>query len=114
MTTRPVDLDTLQDVIHPPQTANLPADVLETAARLGVSEYLPRVLEFTRELFGVSPDVCVEEDPEIPNYTYVVFNIKVRGALEEILDKDKQWHQRLPDTAADVSGAFCLSIDVQR
>ncbi len=55
-----------------PAVASLPAEVLETAQRLGVAEYLPRVLKFPSKLFGGFPRLFVNDEPENPGDTHNV------------------------------------------
>ncbi len=52
MTTRSSDAaeSTIVVPIHP--ASAVPPEVRETAARLGVLQYLPQVIDLTREIFG--------------------------------------------------------------
>ena len=113
MSTQSVDSNALHGVVHACLAADLPVEVINTAARLGVARQLREVLTLTRDLFGEVHDVRAEDDPEILADTHIVFTVKAKGSLNEILQKNDEWHGRLPDLATELSGVFCLSIDVQ-
>ncbi len=113
MSTQSVDSNVLHGVAHACLAAGLPVEVIDTAARLGVSQQLPRVLQFTRELFGCSPTVRVEHDPEIPDYTCLVVDVTTMGSVEEAVRKNDEWHQHLVSNVRESLEVFCLSIDIQ-
>ena len=53
-------------------------EVVEFATQQGVEEYLPKILEMTRRIFsGVDVKVVVENDWEIPDERYIVFEVAV-------------------------------------
>lgn len=68
------------------------------------------VAQYTRELFGGEVEVTDEEDPEIADCHFVVFNAIANGNDEEIIAKDHEWHRWLCQfEPADVTG-FVLSV----
>ena len=91
--------------------APLPAEVLETAHRLGVAQHLPRVLDFTSELFGGFSRVFVMVDPEIPGDTHIVFEVLVNTPVEAALSKDEEWGRRLLETVPHAPRVYSLSLD---
>ena len=113
MTIRSADSQTAHTIVPAPQASNLPPEVLEAARRMGVLGQLPQVVELTGELFGDSFEVHAEEDPEIANWTYLVFTVRVPGTVEDALRRNAAWCRRLPHDAREIPGAFCLSIDFQ-
>ena len=77
----------------------LSADVVQLAAKLGVTAYLPQVLEMTRSVFPEARlEVAVEEDPEIADE--VCLAVIVRNSLDdahELFQVSSAWHRRLYD-----------------
>ena len=94
MTTRSSDAaeSTIVVPIHP--ASAVPPEVRETAARLGVLQYLPQVIDLTREIFGSFSRVTVSEDPEFGD-TNITFHVPAQGTIEEDLDKDEKWGRRM-------------------
>ena len=91
MTTRATDSPIVVP-IHP--VAVIPSEVHETAARLGVLQYLPQVIDLTREIFGRFSCVTVSEDPEFGD-THIIFHVPAQRTIEEDLDKDEEWGKRM-------------------
>ena len=92
----------------------LSADVVQLAAKLGVTAYLPKVLEMTRSVFPEARlEVAVEEDPEIADE--VCLAIIVRNSLDdahELFQVSSPWHRRLYDCCPPhLTPAFRLNTD---
>lgn len=102
-----VGSDLAADIFLPLRKAGFTDEVLQKSAQLGVLEHLPRVAALTRELFGDSFDIRVMEDPEIRDWTHIVFDVRASGSLAEVQKKDEEWHHRLP------SAKSCLLLDLQ-
>jgi hypothetical protein len=89
------------DSLSPPvfiqvQTGDaIPAEVSEAAARLGVAQYLPQVVDLTREIYGGFSRVSIYEDPEFEDETHILFHVPVNCSIEQALDKDLEWGRRL-------------------
>ncbi len=94
MTTRAADVTDSPIVVPIHPAAVIPPEVRETAARLGVLQYLPRVIDLTREIFGSFSRVTVSEDPEFGD-TQIIFHVPAQCTIEEDLDKDEQWGRRM-------------------
>jgi hypothetical protein len=94
MTTRASDATDPSIVVPIHQAAAIPPEVLATAARLGVLQSLPQVIDLTREIFGSFSRVTVSEDPEFGD-THVIFHVPAQRTIEEDLDKDEQWGKRM-------------------
>ncbi len=69
-------------------------EVHETAARFGVLQHLPQVIDLTREVFGNFSRVTVSEDPEFGD-THIIFHVPAQRTIEEDLDKDEEWGKRM-------------------
>ena len=92
----------------------LSADVVQLAAKLGVTAYLPKVLEMTRSVFPEARlEVAVEEDPEIADE--VCLAVIVRNSLDdahELFHVSSGWHRRLYDCCPPhLAPAFRLNTD---
>ncbi len=94
MTTRATDATGSPIVVPIDPAAGIPPEVRETAARLGVLQYLPQVIDLTREIFGSFSRVTVSEDPEFGD-THIIFHVPAQGTIEEDLDKDEEWGKRM-------------------
>ena len=58
-----------------------PSEVERAAGQQGCAAALPKVWEITRRIFPDSPhiDVHVEDDPEIADLRFIVFDVFVNG-----------------------------------
>ncbi len=98
----------------PPQSASvIPAEVYDTAARLGVAQYLQKVIDLTREIYGGFSAVSVSVDPEIPDDTHIVFRVPVRGSIDEALDMDEEWGRRILEIIPRSPQVYLPSLDFQ-
>ena len=74
-------------------------DVIQLAEALGVTAYLPKVLEMTRSVFANVPlTLEVDEDPEIADE--VCLSIVVQHSIadaHELFLVARGWHQRIFD-----------------
>ena len=95
MTTRQADSFNSPIAVPIQPAVAIPPYVYEIAARLGVSQYLPQVVELTREIFGTFSRVSVSEDPEFFGDIHIIFYVPASGTTEEELDKDERWGRRL-------------------
>jgi len=94
MTTRATDATDSPIVVPIHPAAVVSPEVRETAARLGVLQYLPQVVDLTREIFGSFSRVTVSADPELGDVN-IMFHVPAQGTIEEDLDKDQQWGRRM-------------------
>ena len=94
MTTRATDVTDSPIVVPIHLAAVIPPEVHETAVRLGVLEYLPQVIDLTREIFGGFSRVTVSEDPEFGD-THIIFHVPAQPTIEEDLEKDEVWGKRM-------------------
>jgi hypothetical protein len=77
-----------------PQPA-IPADVLTFAEQEGVTDYLTRLVDLTREVYPTASrfDVLVEDDPEIANDRHIVFELDVPIGVPQAREADQSWHE---------------------
>ena len=94
MATRTTDGIDSPVVVPIDPAAVTPPEVQETAARFGVLQYLPQVIDLTREIFGSFSRVTVSEDPEFGD-THIIFHVPAQRTIAEDLDKDEQWGKRM-------------------
>lgn len=76
------------------------------------SEEYRNVLAMTQGLFPGPVGVRRKQDPELPE-EYVVFDVHVRGTLEEIMSLDRQWHRECCKLARVESFPCCLAMTVE-
>jgi hypothetical protein len=71
----------------------VPPEVAAFAAKQGVTDYLPALLEMTRRIFPTVPvRVLLEEDPEIPDFTAIVFEVHGDTLdLDDLYTRREQW-----------------------
>jgi hypothetical protein len=97
----------------PVQTSEIiPPDVLETAARLGVSQHMPEVIRITREVFGPFSRVRVLDDPEFGD-THVVFHVAARGEVEEELAREEEWGRRVKQVIPRSPQVYLVFVDYE-
>lgn len=94
MTTRSADSVSPSIPLGIPSADAMPAEVLETAARLGVSQHLQKVIDLTREIYGGFSDVSVSIDPEVGD-THIIFHAPADCSIDEALDMDESWDRRI-------------------
>lgn len=97
-----------------PSEIELTADIMQLAAKLGVSAYLPKVLAMTQSVFpDARLNVDIEHDPEIADE--VCLAIIVRNSIDdahELVRVSSNWHRRLYDCCPPHSAsAFRLNTD---
>lgn len=97
-----------------PMSDVVPVGVLETAARLGVLQHLPAVIQITREVYGRFSEVSVSVDPEIPDDTHIVFRVPVNCSIDEALDMDEEWGRRVLEIIPRSPQVYLPSLDFQR
>jgi hypothetical protein len=55
-------------------------------------DQLADVFRITKEIFGFEPTTEVMCDPENPEWTWTVVNVKSRGEPKELVQRQIQWH----------------------
>ena len=69
-------------------------DVLRFAMEQHVGEFLPKVLEMTRQTFPSARRlaIVVDEDTEIPNDHHIVFEVEASGlSVDQAVEADWRW-----------------------
>ncbi len=94
MTTRSADSVSRSIPLGIPPADAIPAEVLETAARLGVAQHLQEVINLTREIYGGFSDVSISIDPEAGD-THIIFHAPVDCSIDEALAMDESWDRRI-------------------
>ena len=94
-----------------PSDIELSADVVQLAAQLGVTEYLPKVLEMTQSVFPDDQlEVEVYQDHELADEWCIL--VVVRHAIEDPLELvaiTSGWHHQLFDCCpAHLASAFSI------
>ena len=90
----------------------VPADVTAFAAEHGVADYLPAVLEMTRQVFPTSAiTVRVEEDAEIFDMRFILMDVDVAGLdVDQLVAAHNLWSAGLfahcPPTHAHLFSLF--------
>lgn len=71
---------------------------------------MPDVMRMTQEFFPGESCVKLESDPEFPEDTYLVVDVRASGTAEEIVNRRSQWHKRLRQISPECFGNVRLSI----
>ena len=90
MSTQSADSIPVSVTVAIPPADSIPADVVETAAQLGVLQHVPQVVELTREVYGGFSEISVSDNPDFGD-THIVFRVPVRCSIEQSLDLDEEW-----------------------
>ena len=71
----------------------VPAEVIAFARERGVEQYLPRLIELTRQVYPGATrfEVFTEDDPEIANDRHIVFELDAPLTVEQALEADRRW-----------------------
>lgn len=111
MVTQSAASHTPDAAVSVPAVHSVSAEVRETAARLGVSQYLAQVIDLTQEIYGGFARVWVSVDPEFADDTHIVFDAPVACSIEEALEKDRQWGRRLMEIIPRSPRVYLVSTD---
>lgn len=67
-------------------------EVLAFARERGVEKYLPKLIEWARQVYPIATrfDVFTEDDPEIAE-RYIVFELDTPLTVEQSLEADRRW-----------------------
>src|SRR5947207_3098757 len=71
-----------------------PADLIEFATRRGAVQYLEPLREMTQRLFPTARSLAIfkEDDPELRDVTYIVFEVRVPiQDVPDFLKADDDW-----------------------
>jgi hypothetical protein len=112
MTTRSAESVSPAVGISVPTSAIIPPDVLETAARLGVSQHMPEIIRMTREVFGSFSRACVSDDLEFGD-AHIVFHVAARGTIEEELEREEQWGRRVKQVIPRSPQVYLVCVDYE-
>jgi hypothetical protein len=105
--------DMVHSIALPLPEITVPDEVLHTAERLGVVEYLPQVLEISREVFGDEFTLRVLEDPELEDWTHIAVAAAVEGTAEALLDKEDAWFDAMSRRIGKPYSAFTLLTTIE-
>ena len=94
-----------------PSEMELPADVIQLAAKLGVTAHLPQVLEMTRSVFPEARlEVEAYQDHELADEWWII--MVVRHSMDaplELVAVTSDWHRQLFDCCpAHLASAFSI------
>jgi hypothetical protein len=65
------------------------------AARMGVLQHLPRVIDLTREIFGDFSRISAREDPEFTGDDHIELHVRASGTTKDVLDREEEWGKRM-------------------
>ncbi|MBI3462861.1 MAG: hypothetical protein HY000_07340 [Planctomycetes bacterium] len=90
----------------------IPVDVLDVAARLGVSEILSTVMDLTESVFECGVEARIEEDPEIAGDVRISLLVRESTDTADQLRRRSEWSRRMFDLAHPRSHLFRLSAEL--
>src|SRR5438874_13397986 len=100
-----------------PAWENTSAEVQIFAAEQGVANYIPAILNMTRQIFSNSTmQVAVEDDPEIADDRHIILEVSVRNMdVSQALQAEYRWHEGLfAHCPAPLASVFRLGLDITR
>jgi len=74
---------------------------------------MAEAIRLTQDLFPGHLRVEVEQDPELPDESYIVFNVKAEGDLADIISRRLQWHDQIHQRMREDPQRLKLSVDAQ-
>jgi hypothetical protein len=72
---------------------------------------MAKAIRLTQSLFPGQVRVEVEQDPELPDDSYLVFNVAAEGTLAEIVSRRLQWHDQVRELLPERAQRIRLSVD---
>jgi hypothetical protein len=72
---------------------------------------MSQAVRLTQSLFPGQVRVEVEEDPELPDVSYLVFNVTAKGTIAEIVNRRTQWHEQVRALIPENAQRLRLSVD---
>jgi hypothetical protein len=72
---------------------------------------MAKAIRLTQSLFPGQVRVEVEQDPELPDDSYLVFNVAARGTPAEIVNRRLQWHEQVHELIPERAQRLRLSVD---
>lgn len=98
--------------------ANMAHDLASSVADVSPVQFvasgidtMSQAIRLTQSLFPGEVRVEVEEDPELPDASYLVFNVTAEGTLAEIVNRRMQWHEQIRELIPDRAQRLRLSVD---
>jgi len=88
------------------------AQAVWRADPLEVEEAKETIREVTRRVFAGEPTFRPDRDVENPSDRYYVVDVKVRGEIDSLSEKEETWHVALAELSAGVRHCFRLSLDI--
>ncbi len=113
MNTNQLHHDATSGVVPLPPSCAVSDEVHDAAERLGVGQYLARVVDLTVEIFGSFLNVELVPDPEVPDWEHIIFDVPVTGTAESISEKQTTWCRRLVATIPRVPRVYSIVMSYQ-
>lgn len=85
------------------------AGTIAPAAPAKLGELEQAVVRITKELFPGKVSIRAIDDPDYPGDSYTVVEAQATGAVEDIVDRQILWHQRVAELSAHCE-SLCLSL----
>jgi hypothetical protein len=85
-------------------------DLSMPACESGMDQALDCVRQFTKAMFPGEVSIEAMADPERPEERFVVFNVTAAGEVQELLRRQRQWHEEVLRRAPDAFNLFRISI----
>src|SRR5947209_8648807 len=93
---------------------NISPEVQTFAAEQGVTNYIPAIMNMTRQIFSNSTvQVVLEDDPEIADDRHITLEVSVRHMdVSQALQAEYRWHEGLfAHCPAPLAPVFRLGLD---
>ncbi len=74
---------------------------------------MAKAIRLTQELFPGQVRVEVEQDPEIPDDSYLVFNVAAEGTVPDIVKRRLEWHNQVRELIPDRAQRLRLSVEAR-
>jgi len=87
------------------------ADVSPGQFAAGGIDTMSQAIRLTQSLFPGQVRVEVEEDPELPDASYLVFNVTAEGTLVDVVNRRMQWHEQVRELIPERAQRLRLSVD---
>lgn len=95
------------------QDVSAPADTSLPQSILSIPDEFSGAVRLTRELFPGEVGIEVEDDPEMPGKTYVVFNVTAKGQVDDVINRRLEWRRQIHELMPGQADRLKLSVAVE-
>lgn len=105
---------------HQPANPQIPlfvtgprSDVASFTFEKGIAAEVDAMMHCTRQIFGKDVRLILEQDAEIDDDLHLLFEAKCVGEIDEVLEKENEWHDQGLVLAPNALQFLRLFVDIE-